>query len=127
MRLGYTILYVEDVARSVDFYQRAFGLGVDFAHESGDFAQMATGQTALAFTSRRLMEQLGKTTQNADPHKPCFEIALVCDDVASALEKAVAAGALLMQPPKRMDWGQDVAYVADPDGFLVEICSPVAG
>lgn len=127
MRLGYTILYVEDVAHSVDFYQRAFGLGVDFVHESGDFAQMATGQTALAFTSRRLMAQLGKQTQAADPHKPCFEIAFVCDDVAAALARAVAAGATLMQEPERMDWGQDVAYVADLDGILVEICSPVGG
>lgn len=127
MRLGYTILYVDDVARSVDFYQRAFALGVDFVHESGDFAQMATGQTALAFTSRRLMAQLGKSPQVADPHRPCFEIALVCDDVAAAVARAVAAGATLMQPPKRMDWGQDVAYVADPDGFLVEICTPVGG
>ncbi|MGE4281971.1 MAG: VOC family protein [Magnetospirillum sp.] len=127
MRLGYTILYVEDVTRSVDFYQRAFGLEVDFVHESGDFAQMATGQTALAFTSRGLMAQLGKTPQAADPHQPCFEIALVCDDVAAALDHAVAAGAQLIQSPKRMDWGQDVAYVADPDGFWVEICSPVGG
>lgn len=125
MRFGYTILYVDDVARSVDFYQRAFGIAVDFIHESGDFAQMATGQTALAFTSRRLMSQLGKQTQSADPHHPCFEIAFVCDDVAAALARAVAAGATLMQETQRMDWGQDVAYVSDVDGVLVEICSPV--
>lgn len=37
MQLGYTILYVEDVKRSVDFYQRAFGFMVKFVHDGGDF------------------------------------------------------------------------------------------
>lgn len=125
MRLGYTILYVKDVARSVDFYGRAFGLDVDFVHEGGGYAQMATGATVLAFSSHELITHLGKHPQSPDPARPCFEIALVTDDVASAVTRAVAAGAILIQAPQDMPWGQVVAYVADLDGFLVEVCSPV--
>lgn len=64
--------------------------------------------------------------QTADVKAPSFEIAFTTDDVAAAVVRAVAAGAPLMQPPEQMPWGQTVAYVADLDRFLVEICTPMA-
>ena len=54
MLFRYTILYVEDVAQSLDFYERAFGLVRGFLHESGDYGEMVTGETRLAFSSTRL-------------------------------------------------------------------------
>lgn len=39
MKFGYTILYVDDVRRTLDFYVAAFGLSVRFLHESGDFGE----------------------------------------------------------------------------------------
>lgn len=51
MKLGYIIIYVTDVAATVDFYERAFGLARQFVHESGLYAEMATGSTSLAFSS----------------------------------------------------------------------------
>ncbi|WP_303783397.1 VOC family protein [Azovibrio restrictus] len=125
MQLGYTILYVEDVAASLAFYRAAFGLETRFLHESGDFGELETGSTALAFSSRRLMTQLGKHPARPDPAAPCGEIALITPEVPAALARALAAGARLIQDVEHMPWGQTVAYVADPDGFLVEICSPV--
>lgn len=126
MKLGYTILYVADVKESVSFYQRAFGLSPKFVHEGGDFGEMDTGTTSLAFSSRALMTQLGKAPKPADSAEPNFEIAFVVDDVPAALDRAVAAGAKLVQAPQDMPWGQTVAYVADMDDFLVELCTPVA-
>lgn len=126
MRFGYTILYVDDVPKSVAFYETAFALKTKFLHESGDFGELDTGGTSLAFSSRRLMTQLQKNPQAADARAPSFEIAFVTEDVQAALDRAVQAGATLIQAPERMPWGQTVAYVADPDGFLVEICTPVA-
>jgi catechol 2,3-dioxygenase-like lactoylglutathione lyase family enzyme len=32
-----------------------------------------------------------------------------------------------MRAVETMPWGQTIAYVADPNGFLVELCTPVAG
>ena len=60
MFLRYTILYVGDVAAALDFYERAFGLARGFLHETGDYGELATGDTKLAFSSRALMRQLGK-------------------------------------------------------------------
>ncbi|WP_420853002.1 VOC family protein [Rhodoferax bucti] len=72
------------------------------------------------------MKQLGKNSQAASPTAPCFEIALCTPDVADALERAVAAGATPMRPLEVMPWGQTIAYVADINGFLVELCTPMA-
>lgn len=126
MKFGYTILYVEDVRKSAAFYEEAFGMKVKFLHESGEFGELDTGSTSLAFSSRKLMAELKKNPMAADAGSPCFEIAFTTEDVPLALDKALRAGATLVQEPEQMPWGQTVAYVADIDGFLVEICTPVA-
>lgn len=125
MLFGYTILYVEDVPYSLGFYEEAFGFKRRFLHEGGDFGELDTGGTVLAFSSRKLIAELGKNPSAPMADSPCFEIAFVCDDVPAALEQALAAGARLVQEPEDMPWGQVTAYVRDPDGFLVELCTPV--
>lgn len=125
MKFGYTILYVEDVPQTIAFYEAAFGLKRRFVHEAGDFGELDTGATALAFSSLRLMAELGKNPQRASASAPSFEIAFTTADVAGAVERAVAAGARLVQAPEEMPWGQTVAYVADINEALVELCTPV--
>jgi len=126
MQFGYTILYVDDVAATLDFYGKAFAVPTRFLHDSGTYGELETGATALAFASRTMLRELGKTPQPPVLAKPCGEIALVTDDVAAAVERAVAAGATLVQAPKAMPWGQTIAYVGDVNGFLVELCTPMA-
>jgi len=86
MQLGYTILYVPDVPATLKFYEAAFGLTTRFLHEGGDYGELETGSTALAFSAHSLMQQLGKNPQAASPTAPCFEIALCTPDVAAALD-----------------------------------------
>jgi catechol 2,3-dioxygenase-like lactoylglutathione lyase family enzyme len=126
MQFGYTILYVDDVASTLDFYGRAFGLPTRYMHESGSYGELETGATALAFVSHTLLRQIGKTPQAPVLDAPTSEIALVTDDVAGAVKRAVDAGARLVQEAKDMPWGQTIAYVGDLNGFLVELCTPVA-
>ena len=125
MQLGYTILYVPDVPATLTFYEAAFGLKTRFLHESGDYGELETGSTALAFSAHSLMQQLGKNPQMANAHAPSFEIALCTPDVPAALARAIAAGAKAMRPVEVMPWGQTIAYVADTNGFLVELCTPM--
>ena len=126
MQFGYTILYVDDVASTLAFYGKAFGLPTRYAHESGSYGELETGATALAFVSHALLRQIGKTPQSPVLDKPTSEIALVTDDVAAAVKRAVDAGATLVQEATAMPWGQTIAYVGDSNGFLVEICTPVS-
>lgn len=125
MKLGYTILYVLDVSKTVKFYEQAFGLQTRFLHESGDWAEMETGSTSLGFCSRRLIAELDKHPKAPDLNSPSFEIAFITEDVPAALDRALAAQATLVQKPEQMPWGQTIAYVGDLDGFLVELCTPM--
>jgi len=125
MIFRYTILYVDNVAASMAFYETAFGLERNFLHEGGDYGELKTGETRLAFSSTALMRQLGKSPKKPDADSPVFELAFETNDVAAALARAVKAGATLKQDAREEDWGQTTSYVSDPDGYLVEICSPV--
>jgi lactoylglutathione lyase len=127
MRFGYTILYVSDVASSLDFYERALGQRRRFLHESGQYAELDTGDTALAFAAHELAAaNLPGVYRPEERHgtRPGFEVCFVTDNVQAAFERAVEEGAEAVSPPQTKPWGQDVAYVRDPDGNLVELASP---
>lgn len=125
MKLRYTILYVKDVPSTLSFYERAFSQTRAMLHEGGDYGELATGETKLAFSSLELMQSIGKSPGNAATQAPCFEIAFETKDVRKALDTAIEAGATLVQDVEKMPWGQSTSYIKDPDGFLIEICSPV--
>ena len=125
-KLGYVIVYVTDVAATVAFYERAFGLQARFVHESGTYAELETGGTALAFAAESMPAFPGGFAPNRRSERPAgAEVGLVTDDVDALYKQAVAAGALATLEPTVKPWGQAVAYVRDLDGFLVELCSPM--
>lgn len=129
MKFGYMIVYVSDVAVATKFYLDAFGISTRFVHDGGDYAELDTGETTLAFASHTLAESnlpLGYT-KLTDLVKPAgAEIAFVTDDVAGSVRKAVAAGASVISEPKAKPWGQTVAYVRSPDGSVIELCTPIS-
>lgn len=130
LTLGYVILYVQDVAASLAFYEKAFGLARRFFHndQGKAYGELDTGATRLSFVSLMLArESLNPAPVPAARTAPpqAVEIALVTPEVKAAYELAVAAGALAVLPPVAKPWGQIVAYVRDPDGHLVELCSPL--
>ena len=128
MKLGYAIVYVPDVAASLDFFERAFGLKRRFLHESGTYGELATGETTLSFASHELAagnlpEGYVKASESAQPLG--IEIGLVTASVEQAHELALQCGAVELSAPTRKPWGQVVSYVRTPDGCLVELCTPV--
>jgi lactoylglutathione lyase len=54
MKLGYNLMYVNDVAATMDFYEKAFSLKKGFLHPEGDYGEMVTGETKLGFVSHEL-------------------------------------------------------------------------
>jgi catechol 2,3-dioxygenase-like lactoylglutathione lyase family enzyme len=123
VRFGYTILYVRDVPASLEFYERAFGLQRRLLHESGQYAELETGSTALAFAAHELAAESVRELAQADPAG--FEVCLVDEDVEGTYRRAVEAGAEAVSEPEERPWGQHTAYVRDPDGTLIEIASPM--
>ncbi len=127
MTLGYVVIYVPDVTAAVEFYERAFSLERRFLHESGDYAEMETGGTALAFASEGMAERNGVAIRPNAPRDAAagIEVGLVTEDPETAYARALAAGASAVKPVEVKPWGQKVSYVRDLNGCLVEICSPV--
>ncbi|MFK4824447.1 VOC family protein [Paenochrobactrum sp. BZR 588] len=128
MKFGYTIIYVPDVAASLQFFSNAFGFKIRFLHESGDYGELETGETTLAFANVELADTNFKTGIVAahTSAKPLgMEVAFVTDDVAKAHAKAIAAGAQELAAPKQKPWGQTVSYLQSQDGTLIELCTPV--
>ncbi|WP_374347190.1 VOC family protein [Chitinimonas sp.] len=130
MKFGYTIIYVPDVAESLAFFERAFGLSRRFLHESGSYGELATGETTLAFASNELGRMnfpAGFIAASASPLPLGVEIALLTALVPEAHATALAAGAQELAAPAAKPWGQVVSYVRCPDGTVVELCTPMEG
>jgi len=125
VKLAYIIHYVRDVPATLDFYERAFGLSRRFLHESNTYGELETGATALAFVTEEVAAShgFGFTAVRPEGAAPGTEIGLVVEDVGFAYARALGAGAIAMSAPAAKPWGQGVAYVRDPNGFLVELCT----
>ena len=128
VKLGYTILYVSDVTKSVEFYESAFGFSRKFITPENDYAELLTGETTISFVSKELANSNLKNgfimSKQAD--KPFgIELALVTENVQEIIDKAIKCGAIIEENPIEKPWGQTVGYIRDIDGFLLEICTPI--
>ena len=128
--LGYVILYVQDVAASLQFYEQAFGLSRRFFHQDGvhAYGELETGGTRLAFASIELGSSnfpRGVVAPSMDGPPLGAEIALVTADVPALFARALQLGATPLREPAEKPWGQTVSYVRDNSGHLVELCTPL--
>lgn len=128
MEFAYTILYVEDVAASLAFYEAAFGFQRKFITPEGDYGELITGQTSIAFANLALAaSNLTEGFTKSDPKKAPLgvELAFTTTHIQADFERALEAGAIEAGPLVAKPWGQMVGYVRDINGFLIEICTPM--
>jgi lactoylglutathione lyase len=126
IKFAYTILYVQDVTKSIEFYEKAFGFVRKFVAPGNDYGELSTGETTLSFASTSLAKSNLKDgfTESSLTNKPFgIEIGFTTDNVEQTIKAAIDAGATIVENPKTKPWGQTVTYVRDLDGFLVEICT----
>lgn len=129
MRFAYAIVYVENVAATLAFYEAAFGFQRKFITPELDYGELHTGETTIAFAALPLGEENFK--QGFEPssrwNKPLgVEFAFTTDQPGAAFQRALDAGATPLEPLTEKIWGQTVGYVRDINGFLIEICTPLA-
>jgi uncharacterized glyoxalase superfamily protein PhnB len=128
IKFAYTILYVEDVVETINFYEQAFGFTKKFITPDNSYGEVISGETTLSFASKtlalsNLKDGFAESSLNEKPFG--IEIGFTTNDVQATINKAIEAGAKLYAAPKEKPWGQVVGYVRDLDGFLIEICTPV--
>lgn len=128
VKFGYTILYVEDVEKSIVFYENVFGFSRKFITPENDYGELITGETTLSFASKQLAAQNledGFVESSLEDKPFAIELGFITDNVGELVQKATSLGAILVTEPKQKPWGQIVAYVRDLNGFLIEICTAV--
>ncbi len=121
------ILYVSDQKKSKEFYQKILQLKPVL-----DVSGMTEFQLS-ATTKLGLMPEDGiaKILQNklAHPAKangaPRCELYLLVDEVQPYIEKISDYGAKLISPLANRDWGDKVAYFADPDGHIIAFAEKI--
>lgn len=125
---SHTIFYVQDVAKTMAFYEKAFGIKQAFIDPTGHYGQMDTGAAVLGFASLELAKK--NLPQGFRPFSskelPGCEISFTAKDVHRSLTHAVKMGAELIASPEEKPWGQTVGYVRDFNGILVEIASEMS-
>lgn len=120
VRLGYAILFVSELDRSVAFYRDLIGLPFRFANES--YAEFATGGAKFSLYARsHLRELIGVDAPAGAVPWPQGEVAFFCDDVDAEHARLAAAGVRVLAPPTDRPWGERTLHVADPDGNVVEL------
>jgi lactoylglutathione lyase len=121
---------VKNVASTVEFYEKAFGLKLHYLHPSAGYAELASGSTVIAFMSEEFVEktQLLGDLQYHRNHRssPALgaHVAFWSDAIESDWEAAVEAGASVVSPLQPKPWGQITGYLRDLDGIVVELCTP---
>jgi lactoylglutathione lyase len=111
---------VADLDRSADFYTRGLGLQEKGKYDLGHMHEVlvgtdgdATSILLIKYTSRSEAPDIGTGYE---------KIVLLCDDVASAYERALAEGGTSEMEPRTIEaMGITVAMVRDPDGYKVEL------
>ena len=121
-RLGLVTLGVGDLARSIAFYE---ALGWERASSSMDeICWFHTADANLGLFARAELAADAGVPDEPPQRFAEFTLAINVeteDEVGAALQAAVEAGATLVKPATRADWGGLSGYFADPDGFLWEV------
>lgn len=129
MKYKYTIFYVENVSHTLDFYTKAFGFKKKLITPEGDYGELLTGETTISFGSVELgNSNFKKGFMRLDSlTKPAgMEMAFVTENIDADFRKAIESGAQEYVAIQEKPWGQKVGYLLDPNGILIEICTPVA-
>ncbi|WP_379090137.1 VOC family protein [Pedobacter sp. UC225_65] len=114
IKFAYTILYVKDVTKSIEFYENAFAFKRKFISPDNDYGELATGDTVLSFASTTLAKtNLSEGFLESNPETKPFgiEIGFATENVVQVFEEAIKAGATVVEKAKTKPWGQVVAYV----------------
>ncbi len=119
-RLGHVILFVSNLATSVQFCRDVAGLEHSFT--DAGYAEFRTGPTRFALYERRRAEWM---TSHPVMPGPAGEIVLIVEDVD--VVAAALRGHAVPLLAERLDrpWGHRTLHVADPDGFIVEFAQEI--
>jgi len=124
LAMKYVILYVEDFDKTMSFYKDFLELPVKMQQDT--YVEFDTGAVNLAINTRKDVRELTGLNIPEDINSTqTFEVGFVVEDVLGTIETLRQKGVTIIKEPVTKPWGQTVAYIADPDGHYIEICTSI--
>ncbi|MFE7541450.1 VOC family protein [Streptomyces platensis] len=111
-----------DVARLVEFYERATGIPAMWATE--DFAELRTPHATLAIAGTRTVPLFAPGSARPAENRSVITEFLV-DDVDQVHQNLSGFVTDFVTEPTTMPWGNRSLLFRDPDGNLVNFFTPV--
>jgi predicted enzyme related to lactoylglutathione lyase len=112
-----------DVARLVDFYERATGVQASWSTQ--DFAELKTASATLAIASTRTVPLFAPDAARPSDNRSVI-IEFLVDDVDGVHENLTGFVEDFVNKPTTMPWGNRSLLFRDPDGNLVNFFTPVS-
>jgi lactoylglutathione lyase len=122
-RTAFPIIYTADLPRALVFYRDAIGFAETFrfpADGEAEFVAMKLDDSTGIALSGPGESLHGRPVE---PGARGFELCLYVDDVDEAVADLARRGHEVLFAPADQPWGERMAYVADPDGNPVMICT----
>ncbi|MHC4932399.1 MAG: VOC family protein [Planctomycetota bacterium] len=115
-----TILAVENLEQSVDFYVQAFRWPKRVDAPVYVEFELPDGRGLGLYDREAFASNTGRPPQRiVQGELAPTELYFHCDDLTPALERMHEAGAWVLSPLAPRDWGDEAAYFADPDGNVI--------
>jgi lactoylglutathione lyase len=117
---GQICITVADLERSVRFWEDVVGIPVQSRTEIPNVAE-AVLQSPHGGTRIQLAQFLDREGP-VDMGTAMWKMYVNTDDCQALFDRCVAAGCEVQSEPQRLDrWPVTVAFVFDPDGYLLEL------
>ncbi|MGZ3254676.1 MAG: VOC family protein [Burkholderiaceae bacterium] len=121
-------LAVQDAAKSIDFYQAAFGFTVLYSHEEDlqpIHVQMGMdGEQIIMFGPEGAFAATRKSPKTLGV-EATLTFQVYVRDVDAMYGRAIAAGCVSRIAPDDMFWGERYCQVEDIDGYLWGFCGVI--
>jgi uncharacterized glyoxalase superfamily protein PhnB len=122
-------LTVVDATASLAFYAKAFGFkpGVTISSHDGKIIHVVMhyrGAVAIMFSPEGIWSGKMQAPVHSGAENP-ITMYVRCPKVDALTDRARAAGATILTEPADMFWGERIARIADPDGYVWCFATPV--
>jgi lactoylglutathione lyase len=117
--LGQYCINVSDLERSVAFWEDVVGIPVQSRTEIPGAREVVL--QAEVGGSRIQLAQHDDNDGTIDMGTAVWKLYVDTDDCQAVYDKAIAAGCESVTPPQQLDrWPVTIAFIKDPDGYLIE-------
>jgi catechol 2,3-dioxygenase-like lactoylglutathione lyase family enzyme len=113
MEIGYVNVYVTELARSVEFFERTLGLTKGFADETHGYASFDAGPIRMGIAQIDASDEAQRALVGGQTG-----IGFMVSDVSARYEELAGRGVSFPMVPAKQPWGGFMGLFEDPDGNL---------